>query len=150
MKRELTTHSPLPDKPFDVSDLDPILARAMEKNPALTGFGDEEREKARERLKAMEPILVPITKSELRDWVVPIVVACMAPKVEVDVKAWLDALHLAMADVPRGLFTVTKQRWALRQMKFFPTPADIWEAIKDDWVELTDHVRALRMIAGEP
>ena len=124
-------------------------AQAIEKNPAVTRFKDDEREKARDRLKAMEVVLAPISKAELRDWVVPIVVGCAPSKGEVDERAWMDSLYLAMSDVPRGVFTVAKQRWALRELKFFPRPADIWELVKHDMAELTDHVRALRMIAGD-
>lgn len=149
MKRELAVREPLSEQRFDLTNLDPQLASALEKNFATTTFSAEVRDKARARLRGMRSVTTPITKAELRLWVLPIVVGCLKPKAELDEVAWIDVLYLAMADVPRGLFTVAKQRWALRQIKFFPTPADIWEAIKDDWVELTGHVDALKAIAND-
>lgn len=98
----------------------------------------EVREQAVEALRAMEPVLAPITERQLQEWLLPIPASVRnGGKSVEEIKAWFAAVCLACDGLPASLFNRRSQADALRTFQFFPSAADIYTLLSEDKSKLT-------------
>lgn len=106
------------------------------------------REIAQDHLDKMKPYMAPASAQLITKWIKPLITAAPNQRDGTQMMDWIEAVMLAMADVPIGVFSVQNQRAALRTLTFFPSPADIWNIVKDDVACLRKRETTLRLIIG--
>lgn len=154
MRREVAIRSsglPVACNLYDVDDLlyGAILQLEEPAVPyATTEFSSRIRDRARDSLKALAPLLMPVSKEIVTLWTTPLIAGAPNQRDPKQMPAWIEALMLAVADAPTGAFSVDTQRAALRTLTFFPSPADIWNVVKDDVACLRKRETTLRLIIG--
>lgn len=149
------TEGGLPNRPSMVSCPDALYGAILDlEDPFLPafmrnrGYPPAIKVMAETALAELLPLAAPVSETAVHLWLAPLVAATANPRGMDSVEGWLNAMVLAMAGEPIGAFTVETQRRALREMKFWPTPADVWEIVKHDARDIRRRIENLKIIAG--
>lgn len=106
------------------------------------------QEEAMRALMLLRGFADPVPENIARLWLSPI------PNVVRDyrdsVGDWFAGVTLALRGMECGAFTETTQRAALRNFKFFPSAADIYDILSDPAWEIRHRVRVLNTIVKAP
>jgi len=101
-------------------------------------------------LQVFAPYAEPITKETIQLWIAPLVWGVTNPPDKMGIDGWIGAAWLAFRDLPAGAFTETTQATAIRTLKFWPAPSEIYAIVSGPAAVLTQRVATLRRISEAP
>lgn len=86
----------------------------------------------------------PVTRDELKAWLLPIVAIANSPMSQSDFAAKLSVVGAAVDGYPAACFTAQTRAEGLRRWKWFPTPQEVCELLDPVRAAILDPYNALR------
>lgn len=108
------------------------------------------RAEARGLLGLFAPLMAPVSREVLRDWLLPLTLAVRNPPSPDGLDARLLAIGTACDDLPAAAFSARTSKLAVQKFLFWPAAADIYEFLRADCAGMLDRVNAVQDIAFAP
>ena len=97
-------------------------------------------------LKAWEQQARPVTRDELKKWLLPLVAIANNPMSQGDFSARLSLVGAAVDGYPAACFTAQTRAEGLRRWKWFPTPQEVCELLDPVRASIVEPYDALRQM----
>lgn len=91
-------------------------------------------------------LVQPVTRDELKAWLLPIVAIANSPMSQSDFAAKLSVVGAAVDGYPAACFTAQTRAEGLRRWKWFPTPQEVCELLDPVRASILDPYNALRQM----